>query len=153
MPSTLNQVNLPKFYTVGMVIGWQLALLGPKKQRNLKALPQHTLLCEEKKQLAALLAMKHIIITLKHNTTSEWSTWMFWTRNLWLLLPSLLCTVNILATSYVFNQDSMRWHHIICLVLSKFLIKRTRWKWTASRSEDNIKIHCSCLMPKVVEVD
>ena len=136
--STSNWLSLPKFCTMGKVTGWQSASVSSCVKR----------------QITALLATKHSIITLKHMDIQMQSG----TYNCG---PSAIAFATALVQGehpgkLLCNQDSMKQHLIKCLELGEitmFPVKQTRWNAGRVKSEDIIEVHCSCRMPKVPRVD
>ena len=107
-----------------------------------------------KRQITALLATKHSIITLKHMDIQMQSG----TYNCG---PFAIAFATALVQGehpgkLLCNQDSMKQHLIKCLELGEitmFPVKQTRWNAGRVKSEDIIEVHCSCRMPKVPRVD
>ena len=107
-----------------------------------------------KRQIAALLATKHKIITLKHMDVQMQSG--TYDCGLFAIAFATALVHNEHPGKFLFNQDSLRQHLMKCLQLGEmtmFPVKRTRRNAGRIKSKDIIEIHCSCRMPEVPGVD
>ena len=107
-----------------------------------------------KRQIAALLATKHKIITLKHMDVQMQSG--TYDCGLFAIAFATALVHNEHPGKFLFNQDSLRQHLMKCLELGEmtmFPVKRTRRNAGRIKSKDIIEIHCSCQMPEVPGVD